>query len=500
MGSFFEDFAKIFPEQQSKKGPTKLWAGKDLSPSVTDTKLHAPTEEEITRSNAEKDAISGPTIGPISIDPTDYIGPGAFAKVGASLKAAVSGATATPMMVAAFRNANTTMLSRKVISDLDSVVSHARNPGWLESVKAGSDREEFLDTLITSKITPKELSKYGTPEFVLDKWLSSTINYPFERPSHLQTITSKNIGKTAEAGLVRAGNQGLIYAQDTIKSYKDRGIEIPESLLRDVEGNKDMILRQGRIFEDLNLANKTGKELFHARGNQTLKGDITDAIYTLQRSIDEHQIPVESLEDKSLQQIASIVHKKDDESIRILKKSMEAKNQIISKRTAELFNTQRDPDAGMFVKLTDPRDLAQETDILNHCIGAIGRDNDKYIPAFDTVTGKINPKTNAGNTSFDQYNLGMQNGTSEFYSYRPKGLPEVTLEVKNSLNSWSDKKWVAQAYGKEDAALTAQQADEVAKFAKAKGINFKRGAHIDGQVGAEDFIIDDAGGVGWVPE
>lgn len=65
--------------------PIKSYRGKDLTPSVTDKKLHAPTKEEIARSEAEKDAITGPTIGPISIDPTDYITPGGLAKIGAAI-------------------------------------------------------------------------------------------------------------------------------------------------------------------------------------------------------------------------------------------------------------------------------------------------------------------------------------------------------------------------------------------------------------------------------
>lgn len=80
--SFLDDFAAIIESGTSKTGILKK---RDQSPSVIDKKLHAPTEEEITRQRAEEDAITGPTIGPVSIDPIDYVGPGTFAKIGAGI-------------------------------------------------------------------------------------------------------------------------------------------------------------------------------------------------------------------------------------------------------------------------------------------------------------------------------------------------------------------------------------------------------------------------------
>jgi hypothetical protein len=131
--------------------------------------------------------------------------------------------------------------------------------------------------------------------------------------------------------------------------------------------------------------------------------------------------------------------------------------------------------------------LAHETDILNHCIGAVGRDNEKYIPAFDTVTGQPNKGTS--HSSFSQYSNALAAGKSEFYSYRPKGLPEFTIEV--SPPSWNGERIIAQAYGKEDAALNPEQLKALESFSKAKGITFTK------DIGR---LIDDNGGDDWIPD
>jgi hypothetical protein len=490
--SFLDDFAAIINSGVSNKGPVGKLRGKDLSESVTDApQLKKFEGTEPSRVAAEAEALTGPTIGPISIDPTDYLTPGGLAKVGAAVTKTLTGAAASPMLVGAFRSANNTMLSRRALGDARAELDK-ESKALLKYKDDGMTADEMQQVTFLGKVSDKEIAKYGTPEFLLDKWLSSTIWQPGRAPSGIKPITT--------ADVIDEGANLMHW--NTVKAEVEKVLPtIPDDqkpiLLKTIAQANDSILKSPatKLVEDFGVAQKQSKELLDSNFTDTIAGDIDAGVRNLRFSLMDHKIPFDVLEGKSLQQIVSVAHKADDELVKIYKKSMEHKTKVITTRTAELFNTQRDPDAGMFIKLTDPKDLAHETDILNHCLGAVGRDNGKYIPAFDTVTGKINPKTSAGNTSFDQYNLGMQNGTSEFYSYRPTGLPEVTLEVKVSQNSWGGgHKYVAQAYGKEDAALTAQQADEVKRFAQAKGITFNRSAHT-----AED-IVDDVGNVGWVPD
>jgi len=471
MGSFFEDFAKIFPEQQSKKGPTKLWVGKDLSESVMDKKLHAPTEEEITRSEAEKDAITSPTIGPISIDPTDYIGPGAFAKVGASLKAAASAVTATPMAVAAFRSANNTMLSREfqgyIKKGLQRTGADIEYTGEYNPVAAG-----ILQNLV-DKVSDKEISKYGTPEFAIDKWLHSTRAFGNTPPTGVDTVSRAQV--LDETTNVRTWNKikaEAIKSKELIPEDKD----MYENIIQ--QADKAILKHDGtKLAEDFFLAQKQGKDLLYSNDVQYPGDDLQEGLQALTNSMQQYGLTAGDIKDKSLQQITALVHRKDDEAVKILRKSMEAKNQIISKRTAELFNSQRDPDLGMFVKLQNGKDLAHETDILNHCIGAVDRSNDKYIPAYDTVTGKPNSLTSVvGGTSFANYERKLREGESEFYSYRPKGAPEFTVEIGNIGTGYPK---LMQAYGFEDAPLNEIQKVELKKFLDTKGIEYHQNSFGD---------------------
>ena len=77
-------------------GTLDKYKNKDLSPSVMDKEEELPmTAEELARSLAERDAIGPPTVGPVSIDPTDWLTPGGLAKVAAVLKGVLAPAAAT---------------------------------------------------------------------------------------------------------------------------------------------------------------------------------------------------------------------------------------------------------------------------------------------------------------------------------------------------------------------------------------------------------------------
>ena len=120
-----------------------------------------------------------------------------------------------------------------------------------------------------------------------------------------------------------------------------------------------------------------------------------------------------------------------------------------------------------FVKLESPRDLAQETDVLNHCLGACDRSNDKYIPAFDTVTGESYRKGVAG-SSYERYKKKLESGESEFFSFRPKGLPQFTVEVDYTTRNNGR---IVQAYGAEDRKLTREESGILKDFAVSRGID-----------------------------
>lgn len=467
-------------------GGTLSRTKKDLNPSVMDKGEELPlTAEELARQYAERDAISPPTVGPVSIDPTDWLTPGGLAKVGAVLKGVLTGVSTSPLLVGAFRSANNTMLAREMLTDIKTSRDTTVRKGeryYSQGYFHPRDQERII-TQILSKLSDKEISKYGTPEFKLDKWLRTTNTIPNQMPPYIGEVTAEKLLhqsaqiktiNSAKAEIIKAVEQGKFTSEEM--PTVERALSIfDKELLKQTEGP---------LIEDFLLAQKQGKKLLSTLSILDPYYDIKTGAKELARAIVKHGISTETIEKGSLQQVVAKVNKADDDAVRALKKSMEAKSQVIRARTAELFNTQRDPDAGMFIKLTDPKDLAQETDILNHCIGAVGRDNDRYIPGFDTVTGKFNDRKGALNSSFAQYSADLEQGKSEFYSYRPKGLPEATLEIKIMHDG---RKRIIQAYGKEDAPLTVEQTKAVSEFARAKRIDF------DPRMDVPD--LDDAGNI-----
>lgn len=106
---------------------------RDLSPSVTDKEHEEPplTAEELTKQYAERDAIGPPTVGPISIDPTDWLTPGGLAKVGAILKGigAPTAAVSTAMLVGSRAAGPASLLARTVGEDQAGILGKLYHGG-----------------------------------------------------------------------------------------------------------------------------------------------------------------------------------------------------------------------------------------------------------------------------------------------------------------------------------------------------------------------------------
>lgn len=497
-------------------GGTLSRTKKDLSPSVMDKGEELPlTAEELARQYAERDAISPPTVGPVSIDPTDWLTPGGLAKTAAILKSVIAPAAATSAAIlvgsraagptsplqrsvgagqlGAFRSANNTMLAREMLTDIKTLRDTTVREGeryYSQGYFHPRDQER-ITTQILSKLSDKEISKYGTPEFKLDKWLRTTNTTPNQMPPYIGEVTAeKLLHQSAQIKTINSAKAELIKAveQGKFTSEEMPTVERALSIF-----DKDLLKQtEGPLIEDFLLAQKQGKKLLSTPYTSDPYYDIKTGAKELARAIVKHGISTETIEKGSLQQVVAKVNKADDDAVRVLKKSMEAKSQVIRARTQELATKQSTGAEDGFVRLETPQDLAQETDILNHCIGAVERDNDKYIPAFDTVTGKTNKGIDSNNTSFAAYKAALESGSSEFYSYRPLGLPEITLEVKNVLRpggSYKDPnykiKTITQAYGKEDRAPTELEVKAIREFAQKKEIAFKASRFLEG---AQDYI------------
>lgn len=83
---WLDTFQHLVDEQVSEKGPVKTSAKlKASDKSVMDKPILRASSEEIEKQKAEEQALIGPTIFGISIDPTDYLTPGGLAKIGAGI-------------------------------------------------------------------------------------------------------------------------------------------------------------------------------------------------------------------------------------------------------------------------------------------------------------------------------------------------------------------------------------------------------------------------------
>lgn len=166
-------------------GTLAKYQGKDLSSSVMDKEEELPmTAEELARSLAEKDALQPPMLGPISIDPTDWLTPGGLAKVAAVLKGVLAPAAATSaaMLVGSRAAGPASLLARTVGEDQAGVMSRpaflAKNPefantifkteeGLIKELYHGTSKDKDFKTFARNRRgnfvgeSPKEASSYA---------------------------------------------------------------------------------------------------------------------------------------------------------------------------------------------------------------------------------------------------------------------------------------------------------------------------------------------------
>ncbi len=187
----------------------------------------------------------------------------------------------------------------------------------------------------------------------------------------------------------------------------------------------------------------------------------------------------DQLSKKSLQQLlvhADDMAKNKAELLRKEEESLQKLPEFTKARTATLQAEQGLP--GGFVELKQPADFGAETEFLNHCVGAGGYDSatSKYKFQHHPISGREVIKNE--DSSYSDYKKAMDSGESRFFSYRPEGVPELTIEVgvKN--------KEIRQVYGKNDRSPTKEELQKVRDF-------------VDNKLGApHDYFDPDD----WVPQ
>ena len=360
-----------------------------------------------------------------------------------------------------------------------------------------------LTGLLWKKISNKEFQRYGTPEFLMDARLWHTTYPDFKRWNlGVQTLKSADPDLSLESARYTMRNIGYDLADNraqirSIKSNRDydklRGM--PASDFRNNAALKSLNKYTERINENLDeLANvrrlavqhvrgksdaeKAGKEFYIADAH-AVGDDIDKAIFRYAQDLEFSPLSPDQLSKKSLQQL--LVHADDmakvkAELLRKEEESLQKLPEFTKARTATLQAEQGLP--GGFVELKQPADFGAETEFLNHCVGAGGYNGDtkKYLFQHHPISGREVLKNE--NSSYSQYRKAMDSGESRFFSYRPEGVPELTIEV--GIKS----KEIRQVQGKNDRSPTKEELQKVRDF-------------VDDKLGAKhDYFDPDA----WVPQ
>ena len=299
-------------------------------------------------------------------------------------------------------------------------------PSSLLKLRALLNKEVGKEDLILSKISDKELSKYGTTDFLLDKYLPSTI-YDYTDSIYaremklrefLNTYTMEdlklNAKNLARAAKDKFANPPFTRIQEYLLSDLKRYHNDTASGELDVRAYRDQIKDKLPIYD----FDESGA------GDRWI-GDIPTAINTLQSILDKSKYTEEQLSKKSLQQLLGIAKEVEEAS----NKDAAAILKYTKERTASLKATQRLPND--LVELRDKRDFGAETYFLKHCVGAGAADErtGKFLPKWNPITGEDIIKGDKFRNSADIYYGLMEKGSARYFSYRPSGIPEATVEI-----------------------------------------------------------------------
>ena len=357
----------------------------------------------------------------------------------------------------------------------------------IQKAKDWVTRDNDVAVLIASKISDKELQKYGTPEFLMDSRLPSTQDELFERISvrprvandptvsdYLQRRWDYHFEDTRsvlaeDRKYLRGTMEDVRDNRDTRQSFGSNYIRRLPMDIDDISYASSKVISTidelGRARRDLVSHVRTksdtvraGKD-FYIADNEFVNLDIGRAARKYAEDLDSSPLSPDQLSKKSLQQLlmhADDLAKKKEEILRKEEESLVKLPEFTKARTATLQAEQGLP--GGFVELKHPADFGAETEFLNHCVGAGGYDaaTNKYKFQVHPISGREVIKSS--DSSYAGYKEALDSGESQFFSYRPEGVPELTIEVGVRDRS------VKQVYGKNDRPPTKEEEIKVREF------------------------------------
>jgi len=180
--------------------------------------------------------------------------------------------------------------------------------------------------------------------------------------------------------------------------------------------------------------------------------DIDYGVGTLTTLLRNHSgFSDEQLQKKSLPQLTLLGKTIQEKLLLDARKTREGLEELSKKRTAEY--AAKSPFKDGLVELKDEKDLALESALNRICIGAGNYNNGKWEPAWDPFTGKRTPGLGQGRISGDEY-MNRIRGGYQYFSYRPNGLPEATIEI-------NPQGYITQLYGPDNKEVSSRMAKEI---------------------------------------
>jgi hypothetical protein len=332
----------------------------------------------------------------MAIDPTTYL---------PQFKIAAAGLGAKAALIGAFRPTESKLLP--------STIVELKN-------RINSTYDEGKRIPLSEKLSDKEITKYGTPEFLLDKYLPSTEQGG--SPVWLNAEELKLSQFLEEYDVSRLRQKSEYMAKSvTFKNKSDFGdaqfrlkehLRATPSLEPNIRAFRDQITDGKPIYITDSL---------HRLGSA---GDIETALKTVNSLVSKSAYTPEQLSKKSLKQLLGIA----DEEKKKSQVGIAAITDFTKQRTAQLKSTQ-----GLkndLVELTNKNDFGAETEFLKHCVGAGSINAEgEFLPKWHPITGAdLTGDKNLRNSAEIYWGL-KERGSSRYFSYRPEGLPVATVEL-----------------------------------------------------------------------
>lgn len=323
-------------------------------------------------------------------------------------------------------------------------------------------------------LLPKKfIADYGTENFPLDKYLLHSQDTHNGRYLKSLLETAKidyekdlNVGKSVARGYSKQFDEKYSSDLNRIPNYYKPDLanlvaDINSPTAAELRKVKQAFMQNTKIGNDLKYLKEQTKlqEMpLYRPVSDDMTQDFSYAFNEILTPFYNKHIPIESLKGKSLE---SILQKREQ----LVMQDLLAKENYL-KNLAE-YSKKRNAEQGLpegWVRLDTRQDRAMDTEILNHCVGSGTTDiNGRFLPAVNPLTGKPNlseAELKRFNQGENYYGPAVEGGFKTIYSYRPKGLPVVTIEMARYKGGYPRQK-IIQVAGENNRNLSKDEFQQI---------------------------------------